>query len=230
MIPCKLHRYVDAICIPAKVQTKVVKQLIANIDNDVINILLDCAANILNSNMMLLPYQEYQLSKHVDALRVLWLRKVSPHGKKTLLMNSSFCGPADQHQCTAAFKCHPRYRGQCWFCGSGPDASLYKILDDMTFIMTSHLPTHLPAHDHAHWWSLTTEAIAAAAHPNGTWWGRTGCETCWLAGPVHRTAFDHRAGGRHSAVVGPGPDCICLDSHGWISAGPTSQIRSDPLR
>ena len=79
MNPCNLRRHVDAICILAKAQPtilakaqlKVVKQLEASADKDLINHLLECTANIPNGNMILQPHQEQPLSRHGDALQTL---------------------------------------------------------------------------------------------------------------------------------------------------------------
>ena len=58
VIPCNFRRHADAICILAKAQPKVVKQLVAGADKDLISTLLECAANILNGNMILQPSQK----------------------------------------------------------------------------------------------------------------------------------------------------------------------------
>ena len=73
VIPCNLRRHADAICILAKAQPKV-KQLVASADKDLINILSECTANILNGSMILQPNQKQRLSRHVDALRALRAR------------------------------------------------------------------------------------------------------------------------------------------------------------
>ena len=54
-----------------KAQPKVVKQLEAGADKDLINPLLECTANIPNGNMILQPHQKQPLSRHGDALQAL---------------------------------------------------------------------------------------------------------------------------------------------------------------
>ena len=92
VIPCNLRRHTDAICILAKAQPRVVKQLGAGADKDLINTLSECAANILNGNMILQPHQKQRLSRHADALRALRRGTVSQRGKKALLMDGGFVG------------------------------------------------------------------------------------------------------------------------------------------
>ena len=75
-------RHMDAICILAKAQSKVVKQLVAGANKDLINTLSECAASILNGNMILLPPQKQRLSRHEDALRALGWQTVSQCAKK----------------------------------------------------------------------------------------------------------------------------------------------------
>ena len=77
VIPCNLRRLADTICILAKAQPRVVKQLVAGADKDLINTLSECATNILNGNMILQPHQKQRLSRHADALRALRWRTVS---------------------------------------------------------------------------------------------------------------------------------------------------------
>ena len=90
MIPCDLRRHADAICILAKAQLKVVKQLVAGADKDLINTLSEWAANIHTGNMILQPPQKQRLSKHADALRALRWQTVSQCTKKALLMDGGF--------------------------------------------------------------------------------------------------------------------------------------------
>ena len=79
MNPCNLRRHADAICILAKAQptilakaqSKVVKQLEAGADKDLINPLLECTANIPNGNMILQTHQKQPMSRHGDALQAL---------------------------------------------------------------------------------------------------------------------------------------------------------------
>ena len=94
MIPCNLHRHADAICILAKVQPKVVKQLVASAKKDLINTLLECASNIFNGNMILQPPQKHHLSSHADALMAdsESARQEGPNDGRQL------CGPAGR-QC-----------------------------------------------------------------------------------------------------------------------------------
>ena len=92
VIPCNLRRHADAICILAKAQPRVIKQLVAGADKDLINTLSECAANILNGNMILQPHQKQRLSRHADALRALRRWTVSQRGKKALLVDGGFAG------------------------------------------------------------------------------------------------------------------------------------------
>ena len=93
-----LDKQADAICILAKAQPGVIKQLVAGADKDLINTLSECAANILNGNMILQPHQKQRLSRHADALRALRRQTVSQHGKNALLMD---CWPALWHRCSS---------------------------------------------------------------------------------------------------------------------------------
>ena len=85
MNPCNLRRHVDAICIlakaqptiPAKAQPKVVKQLVAGADKDLITPLLECTANFPNGNMILQPHRTQPLSGNGDALQALRRQTVS---------------------------------------------------------------------------------------------------------------------------------------------------------
>ena len=94
MIPCNLHRHADAICILAKVQPKVFKQLVASAEKDLINTLLECASNIFNGNMILQPPQKHHLSSHADAL-MADSESARPEGPND---GRQLCGPAGR-QC-----------------------------------------------------------------------------------------------------------------------------------
>ena len=92
MNPCNLCGHTDPICIPAKAQSKVVKQLVDGVDKDLINTLLECAANIPNGYMILQPHQKPCLPRHADNLRALQWQTVIRGAKKALLMDGSFMG------------------------------------------------------------------------------------------------------------------------------------------
>lgn len=92
MVPCNLRRHADALCILAKAQPKVVRQLIAGADKDLIDTLSECAANVLDGNMPLDPQHKRRLAKHADALRGLRRRQASQRAKKALLMEGGFVG------------------------------------------------------------------------------------------------------------------------------------------
>ena len=77
---------------PGQAQLRVVKQLVAGADKDLINTLSECTANILNGNMILQPHQKQRLSRHADALRAHRRQTVSQRSKKALLMDGGFAG------------------------------------------------------------------------------------------------------------------------------------------
>ena len=105
--PCNLRKHADAICILAKAQLRVVKQLVAGADKDLINTLSECAANILNGNMILQPHQKQRLSRHADTLRAFRRWTVSQRGKKTLLMDGDFAGLLTSTVALLLFKALP---------------------------------------------------------------------------------------------------------------------------
>ena len=92
VIPCNLRRHAEALCILAKAQPKVVKQLVAGADRDLIETLSECAANVLSGNMPLDPQHKRRLAKHADALRALRRRQTGQRTKKALLMKGGFVG------------------------------------------------------------------------------------------------------------------------------------------
>ena len=92
VLPVNLRRHADSICILAKAQPRVVKQLIAGADKDLIQTLSECADNVLNGNLMLDPILKRRLARHADDLRSLRRRNTSQRSKKALLMKGGFVG------------------------------------------------------------------------------------------------------------------------------------------
>ena len=92
VLPVNLRRHADSICILAKAQPRVVRQLIAGADSDLIKALSECAANVLNGNLIIDPAMKSRLAKHADHLRLLRRRNGSQRGKKALLMKGGFVG------------------------------------------------------------------------------------------------------------------------------------------
>ena len=92
MLPMNLRRHAESICILAKAQPRVVRQLIAGADKDLIKALSECAANVLSGNLIIHPHLKGRLAKHADRLRALRRRNASHRGKKALLMQGGFVG------------------------------------------------------------------------------------------------------------------------------------------
>ena len=76
VLPVNLRRNADSICVLAKAQPRLAKQLIAGADHNLLNALSECASNILKGNLPLRPDQKRKLSK----------------SKKALLMKGGFVG------------------------------------------------------------------------------------------------------------------------------------------
>ena len=127
VIPCNLRRHADAICILAKVQLSVVKQMVAGADKDLINTLSECAANILNGTWscslirsnacpgMQTPWEPSDSGQWVSlAGRPCWWTGASRD-----------CWPALWHRCSSR-PCPPSWAVWALWSGSWSDVGVSK--------------------------------------------------------------------------------------------------------
>ena len=92
VLPVNLRRNADAICVLAKAQPRLVKQLIAGADQNLVKTFSECASNILRGNLPIRPDQKRKLSRYANSLRALNRRKTGHKSKKVLLMKGGFAG------------------------------------------------------------------------------------------------------------------------------------------
>ena len=108
LIPCNLRRHANTICILAKAQPKVVKQLVAGADKDLINTLSECATNILNGNMILQPHQKQHWSRYASSPSPPQPPppSLSPSSSSSSLSSSSHCSRSAEQEKRPDLSCH----------------------------------------------------------------------------------------------------------------------------
>ena len=86
----RLKKHLEFLKVLQKSKGKLRKNLLKDIDNDVLKCLCDCAHNTLCGNLPLSSVHFKQLKKHKNKLRVLASKKVSLKKKKHLVQSGGF--------------------------------------------------------------------------------------------------------------------------------------------
>ena len=91
-LPPSVRKHAEVLCVLAKAKPKLVKQIIAGADNDLLKGIAECGHNVLQGVVPLTPKNRQKLRRHKTALRTLVNRKTSAKSRKTLLMRGGFVG------------------------------------------------------------------------------------------------------------------------------------------
>ena len=90
--PHRLRKHAHLLRYLAKGKKSIVRVIINEADRDIINVLCECAHNIINRNIPLTPSQKNQLRRHKNKFRILLDKKASLKEKKKTLQTGGFIG------------------------------------------------------------------------------------------------------------------------------------------
>lgn len=90
--PPRLRKHIHLLRYLAGGKKSIVRAIINEADRDVINILCECAHNVINRNIPLSPRQKKELKKHKRKFLILLNKSASIKKKKKTLQTGGFIG------------------------------------------------------------------------------------------------------------------------------------------
>lgn len=88
----RLRKHAHLLRYLAKGKKSIVRAIINEADRDVINVLCECAHNVINRTVRLTPSQKKQLKKHKSKFLILLDKAASIKKKKKTLQTGGFIG------------------------------------------------------------------------------------------------------------------------------------------
>lgn len=92
VLPPRLRKHAALLNYLSRGKPSIVRAIVKEADKDIVNLLCECAHNVVNRNIPLSPSQKRGLRKHKNKLLILLDKSVSIKKKKKALQTGGFIG------------------------------------------------------------------------------------------------------------------------------------------